>query len=331
MKEMAPKSWLDAARRTMSWLSTQLRADGGWTHSDDCGAYFKSIPAFTAHGMLAEAQRCVNYVAKNFLTDDGDIRNSARVKSDDGVYEQHADTYFNYLVALGAWRLGRFDVAFPVVDHIAARHVGATGGFLIQRAGADAVGQQDIFSTGGGTVAMLTAGRLDGALQGGQWLLNLLQRQEGSPTLYYRTDKRGQLIKEYVEDEQKRYLMDPSRPDQMYVLPGTASAVLALLYQATGKEAFLEASKSCLNRWTTEWIFDANIQCCKHGWAAGLLYGITAEEKYRNIVERAAKSLIAMQNDEGYWPFADLSWGFCYSFNAELAYWLAEYTRLVER
>lgn len=167
MKEMAPKSWLDAARRTMSWLSTQLRADGGWTHSDDCGAYFKSIPAFTAHGMLAEAQRCVNYVAKNFLTDDGDIRNSARVKSDDGVYEQHADTYFNYLVALGAWRLGRFDVAFPVVDHIAARHVGATGGFLIQRAGADAVGQQDIFSTGGGTVAMLTAGRLDGALQGG--------------------------------------------------------------------------------------------------------------------------------------------------------------------
>ncbi len=314
----------------MGWLAGELRDDGTWAHSRDAGAYFKSIPAFIAHGMSAEAQRCLNYLARHFLTADGDVRNSAERKSDDAAYEQHADTYFNYLVALGAWRLGRFDVAVPIVDHLAARQLEATGGLLVQRPGADPIGQQDIFSTGGGSIALLTAGRFDRAMRGGQWLLDLLGRQAGAPSLYLRTDKQGRLIEDFPEADQKRYHLDPSRPDQMYVLPGTAAASLAILHQASGDEKFLTASRQCLDRWTADWIFQASIQCCKHGWAAGLLWSITGLDEYCVIVTRAAESLIAMQNDEGYWPFADLSWSFRYAFNAELAYWLIEYARLVQ-
>lgn len=322
--------WLAASARTMDWLASHLHADGSWRHSADVGACFKAILAFIAHGRPIDAQRILDRVARDFLQPDGDIRNSPDMKSTDAVYEQHADTYFNYLVAVGAWRLGRLDVAIPVIDHLAGRQVDRTGGLLIQRCGADPAGQQDIFATAGGTIAMLTAGRFERARRGGAWLCDLLTRQADEPTLHTRTDAGGALVRDFPEEDQKRYQVDPSRPGQMYVLPGTAAAALVLLQQAGGGAELIDVADACLTRWCDEAIFGGSVQCCKHGWAAGLLYNATGDARWRRIVERAAASLIALQNDDGHWPFEDLSWGFRYAFNAELAYWLMEYARLVQ-
>jgi len=290
---------LDAARqRGIDYLHGQQRDDGavGVPETDGLGPYYKTLWAFASAGAHEAGNRLATWVATSLLTPEGDLAGPCRGPVHDNNYPYPAAW-----IAVGAHKLGRYDVSLPVVRFMRRLQHPATGGFRLQRDREDAV--QDVLNAGQAGNALLAAGDIDAALRAGAFLRTVWDAQPRPEEELFFVFKPGAGLRtEFPPERQRLHSIRIDAPRQPYFNSGMAAAFLARLTMATGDAAWAELGKRYLE--ISFHVLDEmyeTAQVGKVGWGAALLYAVTGEQRYRAHAERVGEALLAQQDASGGW------------------------------
>ena len=314
----------EARDRGGAYLVDRQHPDGSFDMSDaGLGMYFTIPVALQVSGHSNEASRLLQWVRTKAMTPDGDF--GPRPPEADHVYH-YAYPYFNSWMIIGAHRLGQFDLSQRGMEFMLRFWDPESGGFYSSLTERNAETKQDLWVVAGCGRAALYTGRLDVAKGVGRWMSTLMAAQPNYPQQMYTVYSRAQGLHTVPDpDDDVRYVVsnDATR-DQYFFHPGIAGAFLALLYQATGEEEWLELAKEYMRfaEGANDYLFRVG-RSGKVGWAASLLYTITGEGKYRDMAVRVGDNLIARQSAQGHWGRlgADVP---AYDATSELTVWMDE-------
>ena len=311
-----------AARdRGCAYLLARQRADGGFGEPDPrVTEYYKVISAFQVCGHTHEANRLCNWVRANGLSLDGDF--GPRPELGDAYFY----AYYNSWVVIGAHRLGQFDLSERGMEFLMDFWDPESGGFYSSPTEREADTLQDLWVVSGCGQAALYTGQIDVARGVGGWMRRLMLSQPNYPQqLYSVYSRRSGLITTPDPEDEVRYVMaNDAERDQYFFHPGIAGGFLARLYQATGESEWLDLAKEYMTfaEGANDYLFRL-LRAGKVGWAASVLYTLTAEEKYRAMAARVGNNIIAAQAKEGSWN--DTSTGQPNNdATAEMVVWLDE-------
>lgn len=289
-----------AAVKAVKWLLTQQNEDGSMNPVEQgIAAYYKVPYAFSLAGRTPEGVKLLTWIRENAFTEEGDFGGlHPRI----GAHQMYYHYSNSWLIA-GAQRLGQFDLSLRGVDFLCTMQHPESGGFLTQGPEAPLAGEQDLMSTGTAGMACLYAGRLDEAIAVGDHLVRVWQKQPiPSKRLYFTVRDGEQLVTDFPDEEALLRMVDASKPQQYYVIPGLATAVLTRLWFATGEKKYLDTAHEytefgdlCADdRYTTP-------QSAWFGWGAALLYQATGNANYQKIACQTADHLVATQLEGGTW------------------------------
>ena len=319
------QAYLEASDKAVDFLVSQLEDDGSYGPTDDLAAYYKSPTTLYAAGRVEEANRLVDYIRGRFLQPNGDLLTGPDNKSGDAAFTEYYH-YTNAWVAMGAQRLGRFDVAQKTHPFLLAFYNKHQGGFNTtgpyDRSDKSAI-MTDTLSTSHGGLLALYFGDLDKAQQAGDVLLEIFA---GQPDLnvgfYERIDWKGNAITEFPEELTPFYFISATKPDQPYFFIGYPIAYLGLLYRATGETRYLEGAQDYLN-----WILNTtgNVRnfffAHKVGWGASIVANITHNPTYAQLARDIANHLVSIQQPNGQF-LPELGDFTSFDQTAEIALWL---------
>jgi hypothetical protein len=288
----------EARDRGIAYLLGQQRDDGalGSPEQEGLGPYYKALWAFAAGGRPDAGNRLADWVARNVLTDEGDFAGPMRGTDHDSSYP-----YSNAWMIIGAQKLGRFDISYRGMEFLRLLQHEEVGGFRIKRD--DESAPQDILCSSQGGNACLFTGHLREAREVGRFLRTLWEAQPYPDRELFLAYRPGQGLRTDFPDERQRlFSVRVDRTKQRYFNMGIASAFLARLTQATGDREWVELGKHFLS--ISFNVLDEmyeTAQVGKVGWGAALVYGVTREEKYRELAERVSEAMLAQQTDTGGW------------------------------
>jgi hypothetical protein len=287
-----------SAQLGANWLMGVQQADGSFQGARALDDYYKAPFAFTVTGHNLEAERVLDYIARTFLREDGDL---------DGAGVSWFDTFRIYphaWITVAALMRGRFEIGHSILRVLTACHDERTGGFF---GTADGLkhrrGPQELMTTSVAGLACLWAGRLDIALRTGKWVQNLYEAQPDlSRGLYFVWDSAAGLVTDFPPAEAVSYFVDAGKTTQWYFEYGIGAAFLAALAGATrdGKwltlaQKLLRATEAC-----REDVY-RQPQSGKIAWGAAWAYQLSQDPEDRRLAEAAADGLHALQSPEGWW------------------------------
>jgi len=279
-------------------LLEQQRDDGcfGNPETDGAGPYYKSLWALTAAGEPEAANRLANWIAANLLTEEGDLAGPLR-----GALFDRAYPYLNAWIIAGAQKLGRFDISRRGVEFLLLMQHAEDGGFRTMRDNEESV--QDIQCSAQSGNALLLAGRLDEARNVARFLRTLWQAQpDPENTLYFIYKPGAGLRTEFPDERQRLHSIQYGGRRQAYFNMGIAAAFLAKMTLATGDREWVDLAKNYLTlafRFGDEMYETAQVG--KVGWGAALVYGVTGDERYRELAERVGEAMLNQQTGAGGW------------------------------
>ena len=277
---------VESARRGADWLLGQQGPDGGWTGLPDApiDAYYKAGWAFGLLGEAAAAERVFDYVKRHLQGGDGDFL----PRSNDWFVNVHYQ-YPNGWCAIGAQKLGRYDVAFPALRFLLTQQDPNHGGFYGQRASAGQRRRSDTMSSGIAGIACLAAGHIEAAEKLAGYFERMIEMQPAPEARFYSTlEPDGSLGTRFGDDESWR-VVDTAKPNQVWYSVGLPFSFAILMHQATGDERYARLA---------QWFFDFQCRCVnpwdggssgKAGWGCSMLYRITGDARYREIALRVAQ------------------------------------------
>jgi hypothetical protein len=281
------------------YLLGRQREDGLIGEPDwGMAAYYKAVWAFTAAGHTAAASRLLAWVrAHNFDPGTGDFRGEhPRGQALEAVYP-----YPNAWLAIGAQKLGAFDIARRAADFIVTLQDTATGGFRARpEQGGDS--PQDVLSSAQAGLACLFTGRLGNARFTAHFLRTVMEEQPEPETKLYFVWQRDGLRLDFKPDHEKFFVLHAGQPLQPYLQIGIAAAFLSRMAMASGETSNVELARRYLEpafRATSAMYQTA--QAGKAGWGAALVHQLTGEDRYRGLAFRVAEALCAQQNPDGSW------------------------------
>jgi hypothetical protein len=105
-----------AADGGVRWLMASLCNDGSYgPEADDLACYYKSPYLFQLSGRARQATQLLESIRRRFMRPDYDFVTAPRHKSDNAAFNEYW-AYPNGWLAMGAQRMGRFDIAFPALS-----------------------------------------------------------------------------------------------------------------------------------------------------------------------------------------------------------------------
>ncbi len=314
-----------AALKGTAWLVGQLRDDGSYgPEVRDLASYYKSPWALLAAGRNDLAYRVLGHVQQRFLRPDGDLTTAPGVKSEDPPLAEYYP-YMNAWIAIGAQKLGRFDVVRPVYRFVRSFFHERLGGFVIHAPygrGDDVTGA---FITSHLGLAALYCGDPDRARRAGDFLLRLLDNQPDlDHGFYLRVDADGELITDFPEEQAPFHVVKSREPFQLYFFVGYPIVYLAKLHEATGVDAYLDGARTLLDfaRAADESIYRFHFSH-KVAWGASLVARLTGDPSALDTATRIADYLVSIQDEGGCW-LADQPATTRFDQTAEICLWLLE-------
>jgi len=291
-----------AKQRAVSWLIGRIQPDGSLRPVEHCIHYYRVPWALAVAGRSAEGARCLDWVCRNMLDEQGDI---AAAKRSGSAFETLWYGYPNTNWLMGAVLLQRWDAIRHLAGFLEGLQDGDSGGTLNGRGPVADQQPMDLLTACQTGMSLLAAGRANAAMQSGRFVTSLWEAQPDPNKLFFRY-RAGQGVVTDIggvpDAEHILYVVDAQAEKQLFYMPGVAAACLGRLYQATGDGAWLETAiqyqRFAMNQ--TEKQFDVP-QVCKTGWGASVLYQITREADYRDWALRVGQYYIDTQRDDGSW------------------------------
>lgn len=277
----------------------QLRPDGGFGRVDRGVADYYKVPmALSVCGATAEAARLCNWIRRNGITADGDF--GPRTPETNGYYY----LYYNAWVVIGAHRQGHFDLSRRGADFIRTFRDAQSGGFYSSLTERAAATPQDIWVVSGAGQAMLYVGDLESARGVGTWMKQVLDLQPSFPDdLYAVYSRAGGLHTTFPPAEEIRFVVHAGATvDQYFFQAGIAAGFLAQLFKATGERLWLDAAIRYMRH--AEIASDfllATLRAGKVAWAAGVLYTLTGEARFRDLAIKVGDNILRAQSPSGAW------------------------------
>jgi len=298
MMEKRLETYLESARKGFEWAIGLINPDGSFRGSEDSiTGFFKAPLALATAGYIREATHVLSYVGKHFYAD-GNFHGQAREK----VYV--FGNYQNGWLAWGAHNLGAYQYSYPVADFL-AQSQDEKSGAVPEQVEADPAKQKIEWGSSAQVInAFLAMGRLDRAIMVGKSLVNLLESQPDPDNfLFLRKSWSGEWKTEFNPALTNLHRIEFGKAGvNMYWFFGIAMAALGNLYAATGDKQWLDAA---------ERVFQLTKKCdpevyhhltsAKVGWGASVLYGITGEKQYQEVLLQVADMLVETQTEEGAW------------------------------
>jgi len=281
----------DGVARVRKWLMETMAPGerferGGLTYR----GLFKAPISLASVGMVAEGNRCVDFLRDHFMQPNGDFKDP-RFDSHPAPSLKYYYTYRASWIAVGAHRLGRFDVSRKTGEFILSFQDPKNGGFV-----ATHNRRPDYFHlcsvAEGGNVA-LTLGQWEKATLAGDYLIHMLEAQpEPERCFYFVFSRSGKPIRDWPEKNKEFGVLLKDEPKQLSFVLALAIEMLSQLYMVTGKKRYLESAREYYNILdeSHEDVFTI-VHCGKLARAAAILYSITGEARHRKGSLSAAKSL----------------------------------------
>lgn len=279
------KRYREAAVKAVELTTKYQLPDGGYIWDGYVkNAYHKQVYSWPIAGRFSEAQRLLDWVKKNTLESDGQLK------------DYLGDVYKLAWLVHGAQRLGRFDVSYPLGSFLFS-YQSPCGGF--PRYTADKLIRS--VSTAWMGITALSFGKLDVAEKAAKCCLSMLEQQPDENKFYCQMTGDGKLITE-KDNPDALIMVDVSKPKQNYYELGLPMMLMCRLYQATGKVSWLDYAKP---------FFEFNLRCAddkfaftfsgKTAFAAAIYYSITGDERARDAAYEFCDFLVETQLPDGSW------------------------------
>ena len=278
--ELYQQTGLKAVRYQLDYQ----QPDGGYIwegYAPD--AFHKQCYSWGIAGHVEEAHRLLTWVRDNKLQENGQLEG------------YNGDVYKHAWFFQGAHRLGRFDLAYPVMEFLLSCET-PCGGYP-HMAGDELVRSLSTCWTG---VSALYFGRVDVAERAAGWAVSMLEQQPDDGKFYFRTTREGELATPEVDPEGLH--IDVTKPKQDYWEVGLPLQLMCRLYQVTGLQKYIDLARR---------FFEFKLRCYddaftfvgsgKSSLGSALFYLLTGDERARDAACSFADFLVETQYPEGGW------------------------------
>ena len=276
--------YLEAADKAVEFTIKFQLPDGGYIWEGYVkNAYHKQALSWQLAGRFDEAHRLLDWAKRNTLQANGELK--------DYLGDVYKQTWF----FIGAHRLGRFDLSYPVMSFLLSTEA-PCGGFprfaednLVRAVSTSHIG-----------IAALNFGNLDLAKKTAQCCISMLDQQPEEDKLYFVMTGDGKLVTE--KDDPNALFIDITKPKQKYYEADIPMLLLCNLHQITGESSYLEYAKR---------FFEFKLRCYADGFAtvlspkgalaAAIYYLITDDERARDAAYRFCDFALETQLPDGSW------------------------------
>ena len=262
--------------------------DGGYIWDENGKDNFHKQPySWQLQGRYAETHKLLNWVKKNTLQSDGQLK------------DYNGDVYKHIWLFQGAHRLGRLDISYPVMSYLKSCQA-PCGGFP-HLAGHEVIRSMATNWIG---IALLNFGDLAEAERIAQLSISMLEQQPRKDRFYFQMTRYGKLVteKEFPDAQ----FIDTTKIKQCYWEVGFTMLLMEKLYNVTGKQSYLDyASRffefllSCSNDNFSYW------GSGKGALASALHYAATGDERARDAAYRFCDFVVDTQCPEGGFHYED--------------------------
>lgn len=286
------KNKLDTYRRAchkaVDYQISFQRPDGGYIwdgYAKD--AFHKQALSWQLSGHFVEALRLLNWVKKNKLQPDGQLK------------DYNGDIYKHSWFFQGAHRLERFDLSYPVMSFLLSCQA-PCGGF--PHFAADKLVRS--LSTAWTGISALCFGNIALAGKIAKCSISMLEQQPREDRFYFQMTRDGKLVTEQENPEAQ--FIDTTKPKQCYWEVGFAMLLMCKMYQATGDKSYLDFAKRFL---------EFKLRCCKDNFsfwgsgksalAAANYYLLTGDERAQNAAYEFCDFVVKTQAPAGGFRYED--------------------------
>ncbi|KAK3609375.1 hypothetical protein CHS0354_036615 [Potamilus streckersoni] len=328
--------YLAASDRAANYLASQIQEDGTLANSEanqDVAAMYKLTTLLLISGKITEAQRLLNRIKKDFLQANGDVVSfpdkSGRDRKSSSDAMSHHWNYLNVWIALGAQRLGRFDVSQRIFAYSKTFYSPAVNACCVTDPYDPQNNDQtvDTLNTAHLGLLLLYFGDLKTAKACGETLIAFVDRQPNFDTTFYQrmSAKTGELITSHIPDSlAPHFVIRKNQPYQLYFYIGYYVIFMTKLYKVTQERKYIDYAQKVL---------DFALDCDKSiytfflshkvAYGAALVASETKFEKYHNLATTIADFLVSQQTDEGLFC-KDLGIIDKFDQSTEIGIWLRE-------
>lgn len=329
--------FLSASQKTADLLASKVGPDGVlmFTNkqvSGDLCSQYKLATLLLISGHSTQAHRLLDRIKSNFMQEDGDFlsysEKSGRERKSSSFPMTHFWTYMNGWIAMGAHRLGRFDISYPAFSFCKQFFHPEHQLVCVTEKVADVNDEStmDSLSTAHFGMLSLYMGDLETAKKCGEGLLKFMTSQPSlDKQLLLRVSvKTGLLISTAPPNMEPFYIVKKDSPNQLYFFLGYHGIFMVKLFQATKDARFLDSAKQIV-----DFALTCHESMCTFSfshmvaYAAALVAVETNEAKYRRLAIGLGEFLISIQTDEGFFC-KDMDVIDKYDQSAEIVIWLRE-------
>ena len=320
------RDFMEAAHNGAGWLLEHQRGDGSF--EADVLSACKVPYALDITGHPQEATRTLDWIARSGFREDGTLNQ----QNMDSVHPFliMMDIYPSYWVAMGAHRLGRFDVSYRLHRITVEKywHPG-TGGVFFNLHGGPNGNEIDTLNCSFGGLLCLYLGDLATARASARCLGRILEIQDEQDKFWAAITQDGRLDKDPGEGELVWRCIDKTSENQCYFLAGHAVGFLSMLHMATGEDDWLRTARGyCEVMETCAADRHRHTSAGKYGFGASYLARASGDAEVRRAAMEVGDYLMEIQAPEGYWVFPGTPYegpdALAVDLTAEFVAWLAE-------
>jgi len=289
----------DAVARAADWIVARVDDDGTPAGAAERNAWWRIPWALAVAGRRDAAAAVLAWAEEHALDADGDLRGGP-VELEPGA----TPVYSLSALAIGAWLLGRYDLAHRIAGALRRYQDPETGGVWQLRDHGD-LGEQDLLKTAQLGIGAVLMNDREVADRVHRFIVEQWALQPGGHVLYTARGSNGLITEADDPADRFRRIVDFSAPKQAYFFPGIAAAFLADYVRLTGDPASLDVARAYLqlNVEGTGRQYDdpTSVQICKFGWGVANMLVADPDGGHRPHAERMAEWFLDRQLPDGAW------------------------------
>jgi len=300
---------IDARDRAVAWLVDHVAPNGTPDDSDLRNGWMRLSWGLAVGGRPEVGAAVAQWIEINRLDQSGAFINQPLVG------QPYIDQYPNYWLAtfvIGAWLVGRTDLATRSMTKLASAQDTVTGGLPMSLAGRDGRPVHDIMSTAQVGLAALVVGEHEVAHHCARWVRKIAEQSAKESLTFHACEQGGNLCTEPDPAVRWASIIAFDEPRQAYYQPGMGAVFLARYSRRYGCAVSLESARRLLDfnlQGSDQQFADLDsVQACKFGWAVGEMHLADPDGGWLPWVKRMTQWFIERQSNEGSWGpsrFAD--------------------------